>query len=90
MTARELLILQLLAAGGREMFGLQLIEASGGRLKRGTIYVLLTRLEERSMVASRPEEDPREEWMLPRRLYRITEGGRRTLADAENARLAVE
>jgi DNA-binding PadR family transcriptional regulator len=47
----EALIIELLEAGGR--FGLELIDASDGRLKRGTIYVTLSRMESKGFVVSR-------------------------------------
>lgn len=58
-----------------ERFGLQLVEESGGRIKRGSVYVLLGRLEEKGLVSSRPEARPALEGGLPRRLYRITAAG---------------
>jgi hypothetical protein len=64
---RQNLILNLLAHG-RELYGLQLIEASGGLLKRGTIYVILQRMEEAGLIESREEYSPA--LGLPRRLYR--------------------
>ncbi len=42
----ETLILDLLRQG-RERYGLELVEASGGRVKRGTVYVTLGRMEEK-------------------------------------------
>ena len=69
----EHLILDLLGIG--ERFGLELIEASGSRLKRGSIYVTLGRMERKGFVESRQEERPRGAIGLPRRLYRTTPYG---------------
>ena len=69
----ESLILDLLEI--REHFGLELIEASGGRLKRGTIYVTLGRMETKGFVESRQEERAPGAIGLPRRLYRATAYG---------------
>ena len=69
----ESLILDLLEI--REHFGLELIEASGGRLKRGTIYVTLGRMETKGFVESRQEERVPGAIGLPRRLYRATAYG---------------
>jgi DNA-binding PadR family transcriptional regulator len=75
---KERLILELLVSGGT-MFGLQLVEASRGRLKRGTVYVTLGRMEEKGYVES--EQEPRTPGAigLPRRLYRPTSLGERAL-----------
>jgi DNA-binding PadR family transcriptional regulator len=70
ISSTESLIIELLQAG--ERFGLELIEHSGGRLKRGTIYVTLSRMEAKGFVESRQEERPAGAIGLPRRMYRVT------------------
>src|SRR5207253_3377248 len=45
---KERLILELLASEG-PMYGLQLVEQSGGGLKRGTVYVTLGRMEAKGL-----------------------------------------
>jgi DNA-binding PadR family transcriptional regulator len=72
---KESLVLELLAAGG-ELYGLQLVEASGGRLKRGTVYVTLSRMEEKGYISSRLDESAGLAG-LPRRRYKPTALGRR-------------
>lgn len=72
------LILQLLVDSG-ELYGLELVAASGGRLKRGTVYVTLGRMEEKGFIASRLEDAPREAGGLSRRVYHATPLGRRVL-----------
>ena len=47
---RYLTILELLASEG-PMYGLQIVEQSGGALKRGTVYVTLGRMEAKGLVA---------------------------------------
>lgn len=79
LAAKERLILELLIAGG-PMFGLQLVQQSGGRLKRGTVYATLGRLEERGYVESEQEAAVPGAIGLPRRLYRPTGFGQRVLA----------
>ena len=77
LSAKEMLILEILSDNGREMYGLDIIERSDGKLRRGTVYVCLSRLENSAYVASR-EETYAEQWYaesLRRRLYRITESG---------------
>ena len=74
---KEALILELLVQEA-ELYGLQLVAASKGRLKRGTVYVTLGRMEEKGLVEARAEEKPAHAGM-PRRLYRATSLGRRVL-----------
>ena len=52
-----------------------MVEASGGRLKRGSIYVMLGRMETKGFVESRQEERAPAAIGLPRRLYRATAYG---------------
>lgn len=78
LSGTERLILELLVAEG-ELFGLQMLERSGGRLKRGTVYVTLGRMQEKGYVASRQEELALGAIGLPRRLYRPTGYARRVL-----------
>jgi DNA-binding PadR family transcriptional regulator len=58
-----------------ERYGLELVEASAGRLKRGSIYVMLGRMEAKGFVASRQEDRVPGAIGLPRRLYRPTAYG---------------
>lgn len=72
-------MLQLLGRG-REMYGLELVAASRGRLKRGTVYVTLGRMEEKGYISSALEDPPDGAGGLPRRIYSPTALGRRMLA----------
>ena len=78
LSAKETLILDLLAHEG-ERYGLQLVAASKGRLKRGTVYVTLGRMEDKGLVTSRAEDAPEGAGGLPRRLYEATPHGLRVL-----------
>ena len=78
LSAKESLILDLLAHRG-ELYGLQLVSASRGRLKRGTVYVTLGRMEEKGYVTSRAEDAPDGAGGLPRRLYEVTPFGLRVM-----------
>ena len=78
LSAKESLILDLLARDG-ELYGLQLVAASKGRLKRGTVYVTLGRMEDKRYVTSRAEDAPDGAGGLPRRLYEATPYGLRVL-----------
>ena len=73
---KELVVLQLLLREKR-LFGLQLVAASKGRLKRGTVYVTLGRMEEKGYITSTLEDPPPGAGGLPRRLYEPTALGRR-------------
>ena len=87
---KEALILDLLA-DGRERYGLELVAASKRRLKRGTVYVTLGRMEEKGFLTSRLEEAPADAGGMPRRLYEATALGRRVLeAYSHVARLLPE
>ena len=73
ISSTESLLLDLLE--DRERFGLELVEASGGTIKRGSVYVLLARMEAKGFVDSRQEERQPGAIGLPRRLYRATPYG---------------
>ena len=75
---KEALILELLVDES-ELYGLQLVAASKRRLKRGTVYVTLGRMEEKGFITSRLEDAPADEGGLPRRIYEPTAFGRRVL-----------
>ena len=78
LSAKETLILELLVNHG-EQYGLQLVAASKGRLKRGTVYVTLGRMEDKGYVAARAEDAPDGAGGLPRRLYEASPYGVRVL-----------
>ena len=78
LSSKETLILELLVRH-KELYGLQLVAASKRRLKRGTIYVTLARMETKGYVTSRAEDPPPDAGGLPRRMYRPTALGRRVL-----------
>lgn len=73
LSAKEALLLELLlATPASEKYGLQMVADSKGQLSRGTIYVTLSRMEDKGYVASRPEEAEHPTSGIPRRLYRVT------------------
>lgn len=76
-TETELKVLALLEENVG-MYGLELVRQSGGKLKRGTIYVTLGRLEERGLVRSAVLKKPGHPG-LPRPVYSITKDGYRML-----------
>src|SRR3954466_11129760 len=75
---KEALILELLVERA-ELYGLQLVAASRGRLKRGTVYVTLGRMEDKGYVTARAEDAPDGAGGLPRRMYSATAYGRRVM-----------
>ena len=79
LSTTERLIIELLAAHD-ELFGLQMVELSAGRLKRGTVYVTLGRMHEKGYLESRQEALSEGAIGLPRRLYRPTGLAMRILA----------
>jgi DNA-binding PadR family transcriptional regulator len=80
----ELLIMRMLRDAPGGMYGLALVKASDGRLKRGTIYVTLGRLEEKGYVRSKVKTDA-DHPGIPRPMYRLTALGERVLSGAELA-----
>jgi len=73
LSATESVILDLLQDSTR--FGLELVDASDGRLKRGSVYVTLARMEAKGFVESWQEPRNPAAIGLPRRLYRATPYG---------------
>ncbi len=72
-------ILRLLA-DDHWWYGLALVKASAGVLKRGTVYVHLGQMEDEGLVDSRREaRKPLNYIGIPRRQYRITEVGRQRI-----------
>ena len=78
LSPKELLVLELL--GEQDAYGLQLVATSGGRLKRGTVYVTLGRMEEKGYITSKLAAAPSGAGGLPRRIYAATPLGHRMLA----------
>ena len=74
LSATEALILDLLR--GSEKYGLELVTASDGALKRGTVYVTLGRMEDKGLIASRVADETPALGGLPRRLYKPTAYGK--------------
>ena len=75
LTEKEAVILELL--GDETLYGLELVRASEGRLKAGTVYVTLGRMVEKDLVRSEAKKDPTMSG-VPRRLYTATALGRRS------------
>ena len=67
----------LLERPAAELYGLELVRNSGRRLKRGTVYVTLARLEEKGFIESHEEAADPTRPGIPRRLYKATAFGQR-------------
>jgi len=79
---KELLILGLLRDEPAGMYGLELVAASNGTLKRGTVYVTLTRMEDKGFIKSRVPKKG-DHAGLPRPHYTIAAPGLRCLDAAQ-------
>lgn len=79
----EVEVLRLLI-GGRELYGLELLRKSEGALKRGSVYVVLGRMEDQGFVKGREVKEEGSPGM-PRRLYKITGLGQTALQAHEAA-----
>jgi len=84
LSRKEAIIMRLLVAGA-EMYGLEIVERSAGGIGRGTVYVTLSRMQDKGYVDSRQEPVPRGWTGLPRRLYRISGEGQGVLKRYEVA-----
>ena len=78
----EFLVIEMLERNG-EMFGLEMVDRSGGELKKGTIYVTLGRMADKGLVDSRTESGG--DSVTQKRLYSPTEYGRRVFKAQEIA-----
>lgn len=81
LSPKERVVLNLLVQNG-EMYGLQMVKAEPKQLKRGAIYVMLSRMSDKGFVESRLVDDE----ILPgkkRPRYRITGLGSRMLQTHE-------
>ena len=85
-SGKELIVLELLSCK-REMYGLEMVKASS-RLARGTVYVLLNRMEDKGYVTSRQVKEENASGM-PRRVFAITGLGQRALAATRKAHAAI-
>ena len=79
LRGKEELILDILRQD--ELYGLEIIERSNGALRRGTVYVHLSRMEERGLIEGHTGDERlvdfgRSKVRLPgRRRYRVTDKG---------------
>ena len=87
-TKGEMVVMRILQNEPAGMYGLEIVESSNKAIKRGSVYVLLGRLEEKGFVKmQRPKADPTYPG-LPRPTYRLTAEGMRVVSAAEQVGLA--
>jgi DNA-binding PadR family transcriptional regulator len=78
LSGKERVVLELLTVKDR-MYGLELVAESEGRLKPGTVYVLLGRMQQKGLVEAEAEKLADDSGLVPRRMYRATPLGLRVL-----------
>lgn len=85
-SGKELIVLDLLISR-REMYGLEMVKASK-KLGRGTIYVLLNRMEDKGFIKSRHVKE-KDTPGLPLRIYSVTGLGQRAYRAWQQAQAAL-
>lgn len=78
ITDTEVIILNLLMHHG-DQYGLELVRSSDGALKRGTVYVLLSRIQDKGLVESKLVSPKEGERGPARRQFSITGLGQQVL-----------
>lgn len=82
-TKTEMTVLSLLMNSPQGLYGLEVVEQSNKEVKRGSVYVLLGRLEEKGYVERTTPKVDASYPGLPRPIYKITAPGRKVLALAD-------
>lgn len=82
-TPGEMQVLHILQGKPRGTYGLDIVEESDGMIKRGSVYVLLGRLEEKGFVRVVRQQTETKHSGPARPIYRLTGEGSRVLAAAE-------
>ncbi|HGX92321.1 MAG TPA: PadR family transcriptional regulator [Candidatus Tenderia sp.] len=93
LSLTEAVIAHLLRESMTPLFGLELVRRSSGgelKLKKGTVYVTLERMEKKGLVTSILETSPppqlkEGDFFVPRRMYTLTPKGQEALKALENA-----
>lgn len=71
ITSKMVLIIGLINRLGPDVYGLDLIKASNGDLKRGTIYRDLSKMEEIGLIKSRKEDEIQPGLSAKRKLFSL-------------------
>ena len=77
----EFLILQIMVNHGADIYGLEIIKESDNRIKRGTIYTTLSRMEDKGIITSTKEDEIQEGLTAKRRMYTITGAGVKSMQE---------
>jgi len=88
-STKEALVLSLLASHG-DLYGLQLVSLAKGKLKKGTVYVTLARMEDKGLVRTLRDHQPEGHAGMPRPRYRLTAAGERALRACDLVRSVLE
>jgi hypothetical protein len=81
------LLLKILSEADGPLFGTEIVSRSGGRYRGSSVHPFLSQLESVGLISSKYENPKPKGRTTPRRLYSITEKGRREL-DAQERRSA--
>ena len=88
-TRAEMNVMQILREAPKGLYGLQVVANSDGAVGRSSVYVLLSRLQDKGFVRSKkPASDPDYPGM-PRPIYSLTAEGQRVLEAAQSIGLSV-
>jgi DNA-binding PadR family transcriptional regulator len=79
----EMTVLGLLMNSPQGLYGLEVVEQSEGSVKRGSVYVLLGRLEEKGYVTRSASKVDANYPGLPRPIYKLTAPGQQVLELAD-------
>ncbi len=85
-TRKELLVMQIIdSAGNCGMVGADILNHSDGRLKRGTIYGLLERIEDKGLIDSKQVNKNKRRY--PQWQYQLTDHGHKMLEKVKSGLL---
>ncbi len=82
-TPSEMVVLKILQAKSRGAYGLEIVAASNDAVKRGSVYVLLGRLEEKGFIRALKTRTQLGYDGPPRPQYQLTAEGARVMSAAE-------
>jgi len=83
LTQMEIIILRLLANNKTgELHAFKMIKLSQGRLLPGSVYTILSKMEEKGYILARKEELEANDFRMPRKFYRLSEAGKEAVTGA--------
>lgn len=88
-TPTEMAVMTVLQSKPRGAYGLEIVAASNRRVKQGSVYVLLGRLEEKGFVRVLKTKPAPGYEGPPRPQYQLTAEGTRVMAAAESIGLSI-